>query len=237
MRPDMLARPAPQVDAASEPAVWVEFDVPCQRLGLTRPPQAVHLTFVQARGYCTVLVWSDRPDLPALSKWLAPLGARSMQSHENATVRGAWFDLETLPSALDGLLAHLHVRGTYVRADGRAVVTARGTASDVRRWTAMHHDGADAPLVRIVEPRDPGESYALSERQKHVLAGAFAKGYYDVPRGTELRALARALDVSASTVCEVLRRAEAKVVEAFLVDSGLAPVSVDVEISARRAVD
>lgn len=58
--------------------------------------------------------------------------------------------------------------------------------------------------------------YYLSEKQEEVLIYAFLRGFYDYPRRVSLTDIARELGLSPSTVAEVLRRAERKVVEAFV---------------------
>jgi DNA-directed RNA polymerase specialized sigma24 family protein len=58
--------------------------------------------------------------------------------------------------------------------------------------------------------------YYLSEKQEEVIIYAFLRGFYDYPRRVSLTDIARELGLSPSTVAEVLRRAERKVVEAFV---------------------
>ena len=58
--------------------------------------------------------------------------------------------------------------------------------------------------------------YMLSEKQELALIYAYLMGYYRFPRSVSLKALAEKLGLSVSTLAELLRRAEAKVVEAFV---------------------
>ena len=57
------------------------------------------------------------------------------------------------------------------------------------------------------------ERSSLTRRQSLALRTAFRMGYYEFPRRVGLRALAEAMGVSRSTVSEILRRAEVKVME------------------------
>ncbi len=59
-------------------------------------------------------------------------------------------------------------------------------------------------------------NYMLTEKQEMMLLLAYAAGYYRFPRKISLRELAEKLGVSVSTLAEHLRRAEAKVIEAFV---------------------
>jgi len=58
--------------------------------------------------------------------------------------------------------------------------------------------------------------YMLTEKQELALIYAYLKGYYSFPRKVSLKDLAKKLGISVSTLAEFLRRAEAKVVEAYV---------------------
>ncbi len=67
-------------------------------------------------------------------------------------------------------------------------------------------------LVHSIEEYD----YMLTERQEYALITAYIMGYYGFPRKISLKDLAAKLGLSVSTLAELLRRAEAKVVDAFV---------------------
>ncbi|HIP65197.1 MAG TPA: hypothetical protein EYH08_01535 [Pyrodictium sp.] len=58
--------------------------------------------------------------------------------------------------------------------------------------------------------------YLLTQRQEYALVHAYLRGYYSYPRKVSLKELASELGMSVSTLAELLRRAEAKVIEAFI---------------------
>ncbi len=62
-----------------------------------------------------------------------------------------------------------------------------------------------------------GMDYMLTPRQEQMLIYAFEKGYYSFPRRIGLAELARELGLSVSTLSELIRKAEGKVVKAFMV--------------------
>lgn len=66
-------------------------------------------------------------------------------------------------------------------------------------------------VVAAVERR-----HLLTDRQQEVLERAFRAGYYEVPRDCTLASVAADLGVDTSTASEVLRRAEARLVERHL---------------------
>jgi len=58
--------------------------------------------------------------------------------------------------------------------------------------------------------------YMLTQRQEYALLHAYLRGYYRYPRKVSLKELAEELGMAVSTLAELLRRAEAKVIEAFV---------------------
>ena len=79
-------------------------------------------------------------------------------------------------------------------------------------------------LSRVVEQR------SLTPRQHQIILRALDKGYFDYPRKMDLSALAKEMNVTKSTLVEILRRAEKKALTALYGSSTagaeLAPVSV-----------
>lgn len=69
-------------------------------------------------------------------------------------------------------------------------------------------------LRSVVETVEGGNF--LTDRQQEVLERAFRAGYYEVPRDCTLAAVAEDLGVDTSTASEILRRAEARLVERHL---------------------
>lgn len=58
--------------------------------------------------------------------------------------------------------------------------------------------------------------YFLTSKEQEALHLAYSRGYYDRKRKTRLRELAKELNMSTSTLNEILRSAEGKVIEAFI---------------------
>jgi predicted DNA binding protein len=115
----------------------------------------------------------------------------------------------------------------------RGFVTAEpvDARADTEYWTVLtrhERDDVDALLDEIREARDATITVTsiaraartgadallpldrLSSRQRDVFRYARSRGYYDHPRGTDVNAVADALNLSSSTVHEHLRKAEAK---------------------------
>lgn len=76
---------------------------------------------------------------------------------------------------------------------------------------ALDGFGMDYRLEHVYESFDPDD--LLTDRQRHVLAVAINRGYYDTPRTCTLTDLAAELDVAKSTAGEMLHRTEGKVLK------------------------
>jgi predicted DNA binding protein len=97
------------------------------------------------------------------------------------------------------------------------VITPKGVlyeyiAASRKSLEKLDSMGCKVVLVHGIDEYD----YMLSEKQELALIYAYLMGYYGFPRKTSLKALAGKLGLSVSTLAELLRRAEAKVIEAFV---------------------
>lgn len=70
-------------------------------------------------------------------------------------------------------------------------------------------------LISIIRHLRPDQ--LLSDRQIEVLSTAIQMGYYEVPRDCTLQELASSLDADKSTVSEILRRGDSKVLKWYLI--------------------
>ena len=59
-------------------------------------------------------------------------------------------------------------------------------------------------------------SHVLTREQERIIFIAYIKGYYSYPRKISLKDLAKELNISVTTLAEILRKAESKIVEMFL---------------------
>ena len=60
---------------------------------------------------------------------------------------------------------------------------------------------------------------AITPRQEEALAAAIAMGYYEYPRKLNLTKLAEKLSIAPTTLSEILRRAERKLITSYLVNN------------------
>ncbi len=76
----------------------------------------------------------------------------------------------------------------------------------------LKHNKVDVRILRLASIADVE---SLTSRQRSIVEVALEEGYFDYPRRIALRGLAKKVGVSASTVSEVLRRAEKKILSTY----------------------
>lgn len=88
----------------------------------------------------------------------------------------------------------------------KVALTESTTLKDLLKTLAS--EGTEANVVRLSGISDE----ALTPRQREIVQTAFDRGYFDYPRKTGLKTLSRSLKVTPSTMSEILRRAERKII-------------------------
>ena len=101
------------------------------------------------------------------------------------------------------------------RDDGTAAVEAVGQSDGLSDLYDRLRTTLDADLERVRQFRRRDSAAALTDRQREALRAARAVGYYDVPRPAGVSAVADELDCGTSTAGELLRKAEAALVDAW----------------------
>ncbi|MFC7097673.1 helix-turn-helix domain-containing protein [Halobaculum marinum] len=99
--------------------------------------------------------------------------------------------------------------------DGTLRVEAVGEAADLHDLYAAVSALADARIERVHEFERRRSPAALTTRQRDALEVAAAVGYYEVPRTGSIDDVAAELDCAPSTAGELLRKAEATVVDDY----------------------
>ncbi|WP_255152531.1 helix-turn-helix domain-containing protein [Halorarius halobius] len=109
-------------------------------------------------------------------------------------------------------------------------VTVAGKQSDIRAAADAVPDALSITLERAgrYHPSTDELASVLTDRQRQVLATAVAVGYYDTPRTATQADVAEALDCSAGTVGEHLRKIQARVLrEVAEEDRALVPAAAE----------
>jgi predicted DNA binding protein len=87
------------------------------------------------------------------------------------------------------------------------VLSEKAVLKDI--FDHLKSKGVEAELVKLTKIDD---KESLTERQDKITHVAFERGYFDYPKRISLRELARMFDVSPSTLSEILRKGQRKIV-------------------------
>jgi predicted DNA binding protein len=127
---------------------------------------------------------------------------------------------ESVDSLLDVVEAHrLLLNPPFHVTDDGLRVTVSGDPESLREAFA-DVDGLDVSIevewTGGFQPDEPTPLVRLTERQREALRVAHRLGFYETPREASYEEIGAALDCAPSTANELLRRAEARVVDALL---------------------
>jgi lambda repressor-like predicted transcriptional regulator len=145
---------------------------------------------------------------PAMS-WVERIGATSIVLEQGIAPRHLTARLHDLPASFARLFEGIDLDHLELHPAGVVSLFVRGKLGpDVRGGM----EGRDRQRTVNVQR----EQSRITRRQLETISVAASVGYYDVPRATNLRALAKKLAISPGTLSEVLRRGEAHIVTEFL---------------------
>jgi predicted DNA binding protein len=93
------------------------------------------------------------------------------------------------------------------KVDWTIVLSDKKVLKDI--FDHLKSKSVEAELVKLTKIDD---KETLTERQDKITLVAFERGYFDYPKRISLRELARMFDVSPSTLSEILRKGQRKIV-------------------------
>lgn len=203
--------------AAPDEPVRAVFEGPITALELRPPPSRVHLKILPAQEKCWVLAWAASGGAQPIARWLMEDHAFEVVREPVARRRLQAFTCKRPPDPIRELAKRFDRFDLQSSPEGKALLrleTQRGDLDDDAGFL-----GAACPGLSLasVEPVDGNHREAmLTQRQHDALAQALASGYYDVPRTIRLTDLADDMAMSQSSLSELLRRAERRLVETYI---------------------
>lgn len=211
--------PAPAAlpgDGAEE--VLVRLELAAADLGAAPPPARCHVRAYKTGAGWVVLVWSPDGPSDATRAW----AKAQMHSDEIAFgevgERTVALECDTLPGEWRTLFALFDADHLVLEPDGTALTQIRGSRQEVGEFLVGLGDLETESVKILPEPDDRVREDLLTERQERALGRAAALGYFEVPRRIQLGELSERLDMSTSALSELLRRAQGRLISAYLDD-------------------
>lgn len=197
--------------------VRVQLEFTSRDLDTDPPPARCHI-----RGYKTtrgwvLLLWAPDGPTDMILAW-----ARAQTEGEEIDFgeigeRTVALRCEALPEKWRMLFGSFDADHLILDPDGGARTRIEGPRNHVGGFLTEAGLETDTTSVTIVDA-DDGErpDDLLTGRQNRALSRAAALGYFEIPRKIQLSELANQLDMSTSALSELLRRAQARLVTAYL---------------------
>jgi hypothetical protein len=188
------------------------IDLPCKGIGMVAPAMPLHLKVMPAQGHWAIAMLVPSGQTDAAARWLARQVRAKIYDPLSRTARLLRAEADTLPPLWHLLFAKSGVERVDLSPSGTAALFLTASNSEVSAFVQ-----ALGPLTPPAHARlDLSRPARLTNRQLEVLSAAIAMGYYDIPHGIDLRMLSEKLGTSLGTTAEVLRRAEAVVLQSHV---------------------
>lgn len=219
----MTNRPGPERSEPTDPHVpggrlVCQVQVPLEILGLATPPHTLRLRLMTAGEGWRLLAWSEAGEIDAAVAWLEQLDGWQQAETTKRPQHLVVLETPELPPPWTWASRATGGVRLTLRPDGRASVSAEGTHDEVdgflSHWENQGYDVITSVLPSPIAP-DIGAGI-LTRRQSEALSRAAAAGYYDIPRRVRLEDLAAEMEMSMGGLSELLRRAEARLVKAYI---------------------
>ena len=197
----------------SPEVVGARFTMDCETMGLAPPPFALRARLMRGgEGWSLLLVPPIDAPTGSLVDWLAPTGPTRLDLEPNGVVR-AHFAL--LPEPWSRIFQGVEVEALRLDPDGSAGLSVRGARSKVQRFATRLIELQDRVVVTSLRSA-PAVRGILTPLQEEALREAVAAGYYRIPRPLNLHELAQRLGITAASLSERLRRAEARILTKYV---------------------
>ncbi len=219
----MTNRPGPERSEPTDPhapgdRLVAQVQVPLETLGLATPPHTVRLRLMTAGAGWRLLAWSEGSEIERAVEWLQELDGWQQAATAKRPEHLVALEAADLPKGWGWAKLPGSAVTFTVRPDGQASLSAEGDPAELAPFLS-HWEGRGFTVSTSAVPSpiapDIGAGI-LTRRQSEALSRAAAAGYYDIPRRVRLEDLAGEMDMSMGGLSELLRRAESRLVKAYI---------------------
>lgn len=132
----------------------------------------------------------------------------------------------------NGYLGTLQVNSKIISILSKYTILQGNVMPDSIIWTVVvdGYDGLKRMLkdfvssridVKVLKVVKAKSNDVITSRQEQIIKIALEAGFFDFPRKISLSQLAEKLNISSSTLAEIIRRAEKNIIEAYFKERGL----------------
>lgn len=211
--------PAPaRLPGDGEDEVLVRLELTAGDLGADPPPSRCHVRAYKTASGWVVLLWAPDGPSDATRAWArAQIEAGEIAFGEIGE-RTTALECEALPGEWRTLFSLFGADHLILEPDGRALTQISGHRDEVGEFLVGLGDVEAESITVLPEADERVRGDLLTEHQERALGRAAALGYFEVPRRIQLGELSERLDMSTSALSELLRRAQGRLISAYLDD-------------------
>lgn len=163
------------------------------------------------------MAWVTSGDRQPVARWLEQTNALEVVRRPAARRRLLVSRCRAPPAPVHTLADRFDRFDLRVSPDGQALLQVKIAHQDVDASTVFVEESAPGLRLASVDPVDEGPlDGVLTRRQHDALTQALASGYLDVPRQIRLTDLAQDMGMSQSSLSELLRRAQHRLIEGYI---------------------
>lgn len=227
--------PAPSVPGDGEDRILVHLDLTTRELGTDPPPSRCHLRAYKTTSGWVLLLWTPHGPTEAVRAWAKAQTTAEDLSLGRIGERTVGLRCAAIPTGWRDLFGLFDAQHLIMEPDGRARARIEGPREQISRYLdTMELQLATESVKVLPDPDEETRQPLLTEDQDHAIGRAAALGYFEVPRRIRLGELADELGTSKSALSELLRRAQARLVSAYLENSlGGVEAVLDIEEPSR----
>lgn len=210
--------PAASLPGEGNDEVLVQIELSASDLGASPPPTRCHVRAYKTTSGWVVLLWSPHGPSDATRAWAKGEIDSAEIAFGEIGERTVALECDDLPGSWRTLFALFAADHLILKPDGTAHTQIRGTREEVGEFLAGLGESETESVEILPEADERVREDLLTDRQQRALGRAAALGYFEVPRRTQLEELADRLDMSTSALSELLRRAQGRLISAYLDD-------------------
>lgn len=164
------------------------------------------------------MAWSEEGEIERAIEWLKKLDGWQQATTAKRPEHLVVLEAIELPASWSWANGRDTQVTLTLRPNGRASLSAEGAAGNLAAFiTYWENTGISVSTSAVPSPIAPDIGAGiLTRRQSEALSRAAAAGYYDIPRRVRLEDLAGEMDMSMGGLSELLRRAESRLVKAYI---------------------
>lgn len=209
------------MDNLLRPNLALRFDLPCDALGMEKPPCPLQMRFLGEGESRTLLTLVPAGKAAQCAQWVERHTGNPPIAAPGLAPRTLRCELKSIPAPWQPWMSAARVVQVDLATSGVATLFVQGTKAELASLAGKFGTDSHSWRQRPVAPQRK-DSGPLTAKQLEVLRNAVTLGYYDIPHRINLRELGKTMGLSVAAVSQLLRRAQAQIIRGYIDANSLA---------------